>query len=137
MRIAALDLGTNSFHLLVVDAHPDGTFIPLAREKEMLRLGDAVAREGRLGEGDLRRAVATVARFRSLAEAAGSDEIVACATSAIREAENGGELADRIESEAGVDVRVITGAEEARLIFDAIRASVVIDPPPGLAFDLG
>ncbi len=137
MRIAALDLGTNSFHLLVVDAHPDGTFRPLAREKEMLRLGDAVAREGRLGEGDARRAVAAVARFRSLAEAAGSDEIVACATSAIREADNGGELVDRIESEAGVDVRVITGAEEARLIFDAVRASVVIDPPPALAFDLG
>lgn len=137
MRIAALDLGTNSFHLLVVDAHPDGTFIPLAREKEMLRLGDAVAREGRIPDSDARRAVATVARFRSLAEAAGSDEVVACATSAIREADNGGQVVDRIESEAGVDVRVITGAEEAKLIFDAIRASVVIDPPPALAFDLG
>jgi exopolyphosphatase/guanosine-5'-triphosphate,3'-diphosphate pyrophosphatase len=137
MRIAALDLGTNSFHLLVVDASPDGTFVPLAKEKEMLRLGDAVAREGVVSEGDARRAVATIARFRALADSAGCDEVVACATSAIREADNGGEIVDRIRSEAGVDVRVITGSEEARLIFDAIRASVVIDPSPALAFDLG
>ncbi len=137
MRIAAIDLGTNSFHLLVVDAHPDGTFVPLAKEKEMLRLGDVVAREGRVTEPHARRAVETMARFRSLADAADCDEIVACATSAIREADNGGELVDRIRAEAGVEVRVITGMEEARLIFDAIRASVVIDPPPALAFDLG
>jgi exopolyphosphatase / guanosine-5'-triphosphate,3'-diphosphate pyrophosphatase len=137
VRIAALDLGTNSFHLLVVDAHPDGTFAPLAKEKEMLRLGDVVAREGRVPEPNARRAVQTVARFRSLADAADSEEIVAYATSAIREADNGGELVDRIRAEAGVEVDVITGTEEARLIFDAIRASVVIDPPPALAFDLG
>src|SRR5947207_951263 len=114
MRIAALDLGTNSFHLLVVDAHPDGTFVPLAREKEMLRLGDAVAREGRVPEPDAKRVIATIARFRSLAEAADSDEVVAFATSAIREADNGGELVDRIRAEAGVEVKVITGKEEAR-----------------------
>jgi exopolyphosphatase/guanosine-5'-triphosphate,3'-diphosphate pyrophosphatase len=137
MRIAALDLGTNSFHLLIVDAQGDRTFVPLAKEKEMLRLGDVVAREGRVPELDAARAVATVARFRSLADAAGCEEIVACATSAIREAENGGELVDHIGDEAGVDVRVITGAEEARLIFEAIRASVVIDPAPALAFDMG
>src|SRR5205807_7353031 len=88
-------------------------------------------------ESDARRAVETIARFRSLAEAADCDEIVACATSAIREADNGGELVDRIRAEAGVEVRVITGTDEARLIFEAIRASVVIDPPPALAFDLG
>jgi exopolyphosphatase/guanosine-5'-triphosphate,3'-diphosphate pyrophosphatase len=137
MRIAAVDLGTNSFHLLVVDAHPDGTFVPLAKEKEMLRLGDAVAREGRVPDADARRAVATLGRFRSLAEAADSDELVALATSAIREADNGGELVDRFRAEAGVDVQVITGGEEARLIFEAIRASLVIEPAPALAFDLG
>src|SRR5262245_4159857 len=137
MRIAAIDLGTNSFHLLVVDAHPDGTFVPLAKEKEMLRLGDGVAREGVVPDADARRAVATINRFRSLAEAAGSDEIVAYATSAIREADNGGELVDQIRAEAGVKVQVITGLDEARLIFEAIRASIVIDPAPALAFDLG
>ncbi len=137
MRIAALDVGTNSFHLLIVDARADGTFVPLAREKEMLRLGDAVSRDGRVPESDARRAIATISRFHSLAEAARCEEFVACATSAIREADNGGELVDRIRSETGVEVRVITGAEEARLIFDAIRASVVIEAAPALGFDLG
>jgi len=137
MRIAAFDLGSNSFHLLVVDAHADGTFVPLIREKEMLRLGDAVGRDGRIPDALADRAVATVDRFRKLADGAGSDEILACATSAIREADNGGELADRMAAEAGVKVRVISGREEARLIFAAVRASVVIDPGPALCLDLG
>ncbi len=137
MRIAAFDLGTNSFHLLVVDAHPDGTFAPLVREKEMLRLGDVVSHEGRISDAAMSRAVNTVRRFRTQAEGVDSDDLVACATSAIREADNGGELVDRIKSEAGVRVTVISGIEEARLIFEAIRASVVIDPGPALCLDLG
>ncbi len=137
MRIAAFDLGTNSFHLLVVDAHPDGTFAPLVREKEMLRLGDVLSHEGRISEAAMKRAVTTVRRFRALAEGVDSDDVVACATSAIREADNGGELVDRINSEAGVRVSVISGLEEARLIFEAVRASVVIDPGPALCLDLG
>jgi exopolyphosphatase/guanosine-5'-triphosphate,3'-diphosphate pyrophosphatase len=137
MRIAAFDLGSNSFHLLVVDAHPDGTFVPLIREKDMLRLGDAVGREGRIPEALADRAVATVDRFRKLALGAGTEEIHARATAALREAENGGEVVDRMAAEAGVKVRVISGQEEARLIFEAVRASVVLDPAPALCLDLG
>lgn len=137
MRLAALDMGTNSFHLLVVDAHVDGTFEPLVREKEMLRLGDVVSRHGRIPESAMRRAVTVVERFKSLADAAGADEIAACATSATREAENGDELVDQILERTGIEVQVISGVEEARLIFEAVRASLVIEPPPALAFDLG
>ena len=57
MRIAALDVGSNSFHLLVVDAQPDGHFETLVREKEMLRLGDVVSREGRITAGDIEKDV--------------------------------------------------------------------------------
>ena len=137
MRIAAFDLGSNSFHLLVVDAHADGTFVPLIREKDMLRLGDAVGREGRIPDALADRAVATVDRFRKLAVGAGTEEIHARATAALREAEDGGEVVDRMATEAGVKVRVINGREEARLIFEAVRASVVLDPPPALCLDLG
>jgi len=137
MRIAAFDLGSNSFHLLVVDAHPDGTFVPLIREKDMLRLGDAIGREGRIPDALADRAVATVDRFRKLAQGAGTEEIHARATAALREAENGGEVVDRMATEAGVKVRVISGQEEARLIFEAVRAAVVIDPGPALCLDLG
>lgn len=137
VRIAAMDLGSNSFHLLVADAHPDGSFEPLARDKEMLRLGSVVARTGELGEEAAAAAVEAVARFKALASSLGADEIVACATSALREARDSFAVVDRIEDETGVKVRVISGKDEARLIFDAVRTSVVIDPGPALALDLG
>jgi exopolyphosphatase / guanosine-5'-triphosphate,3'-diphosphate pyrophosphatase len=137
MRIAALDLGSNSFHLLVADVHLDGTFTAVAREKEMLRLGDDVARHGRIPSATADRAVGAVRRLRQLADALGAREFIAKATSAIRTAANGPELIDRIEAETGVEVEVINGDEEARLVFAAIRASVVLEPPPALCFDLG
>ncbi|MGH9102989.1 MAG: HD domain-containing protein [Acidimicrobiales bacterium] len=137
MRIAALDLGSNSFHLLVVEASPDGRFEPLLREKVMLRLGDDVGRLGRISEQRSAAAVDAVVRLVALARSAGAVEVVAKGTAALREAENGTELVDRIESESGVEVEVISGSEEARLVFLAVRASVVLEPSPALVADLG
>ena len=137
MRIAALDLGSNSFHLLVADVHPDGTFEAITREKEMLRLGDEVAwRRPYLAvvgrSGGCERAPAPPAGRRL-----GAQEVIAKATSAIRSAVNGSELVDRIEAETGVEVEVISGLEEARLIFAAVRASLVLEPAPALCVDIG
>jgi exopolyphosphatase/guanosine-5'-triphosphate,3'-diphosphate pyrophosphatase len=137
VRIAAMDLGTNSFHLLVVDANPDGSIPPVLREKEMLRLGDAVGPAGRISEPAADSALAAVRRFCDLAASAGATEIIACATSAIREAENGSEIVDRIARETGVIVDVISGRDEARMIFRAIRAGVELGDSPALCFDLG
>jgi exopolyphosphatase / guanosine-5'-triphosphate,3'-diphosphate pyrophosphatase len=137
MRVAAMDLGTNSFHLLVADAAPDGHLDPLVAEKEMLRLGDVVSRHGFIPPTAADQAVNTVRRFRLLADAADATELLARATSAIRRATNGAEVVDRIEDETGVEVEVISGHEEARLIFGAVRASVVLDPAPAICFDLG
>jgi exopolyphosphatase/guanosine-5'-triphosphate,3'-diphosphate pyrophosphatase len=137
VRIAAMDLGSNSFHLLIADAHPDGTFEPLVRDKEMLRLGSVVASTGEVGAAAAAAAVEVVRRFRTLADSFEVDETVACATAALRDARNSAAVVDRIEAETGVQVRVISGREEARLIFEAVRASVVIDPAPALALDLG
>lgn len=137
MRVAAMDLGSNSFHLLVADVHADGHIDPLVQEKEMLRLGDVVSRYGAIPATAESQAVATVRRFRKLSEAAGATEILAKATAAIRRAANGGEVVDRIRAETGVHIDVIGGLEEARLIFGAVRASVVLDPAPALCFDLG
>ena len=137
MRIGALDLGSNSFHLLVADLQPDGTFTPVAREKEMLRLGDDVARYGRIPPGPAARAIAAVRRLTQLAEALGAREIIAKATSAIRTATNGSDFIDWIEAETGVEAEVISGAEEARLVFAAVRASVVLEPAPALGIDIG
>lgn len=137
MRIAAFDLGSNSFHLLVADARPDGTFEPVATDKEMLRLGSIVAATGEIGPAGAAAAVDVIRRFRAMAESQRADEIVACATAAFREAADSSSVVDRIETETGIKVRVISGRDEARLIFDAVRTSVVIDPGPALALDLG
>lgn len=137
MRVAALDLGSNSFHLLVADVHPDRSFTTITREKDMLRLGDEVGAHGRIGKAAADRAVASVRRLRELAEANGAVEVHAVATAAIRAATNGSALVDRFEQEAGVHVRVVDGLEEARLVFEAVRASVVIDPGPAVCLDLG
>src|SRR5258706_3366357 len=107
MRIAALDLGSNSFHLLVADVHPDGTFESVTREKDMLRLGDEVAREGLITETTARRVVESARRLKQIAEASGATEVIAKATSALRSASNGSEVVDQIEAATDIDVEVI------------------------------
>ncbi len=137
MRIAALDLGSNSFHLLVAEVRLDGSFSVLASDKEMLRLGDVVARTGYIDGEAAERAIATVARFKAIAESQRCDEIVALGTAALREALNGAAFAKRVRARTGVEVDVVDGLREAQLIFSAVRSSVLIDRPPALCADLG
>ena len=137
MRIAALDLGSNSFHLIVVDAHPDGSFDTLLREKDVLRLADDVAKLHRISDEKVDQAVQSITRMRTLGDSMEVDEWVVYATSALREAQNGAEVVERIEAETGVGINVITGYDEAKLIFAAVRASVLLDKPPALCVDQG
>jgi exopolyphosphatase/guanosine-5'-triphosphate,3'-diphosphate pyrophosphatase len=137
LRLAAVDLGSNSFHLVVVEAHPDGSFDTLLREKEMLYLGDVVTRTGRIPPGHVERVLGTLRRFSTMAASVGAVEIRACATSALREAENSAEVVDLIAAETGIEVEVISGRREAELIFSAIKASVDLGPGNALCLDLG
>jgi exopolyphosphatase / guanosine-5'-triphosphate,3'-diphosphate pyrophosphatase len=116
MRLAAIDIGTNSLHLIVVRVRPDHSFEVIDREKEMVRLG-AGGLDGRaLTEEAVEAALLVLSKFRRLAESHHVDEIVAVATSAVREAENGGEFLRDLYQRTGIRARVISGAEEARLI---------------------
>jgi exopolyphosphatase/guanosine-5'-triphosphate,3'-diphosphate pyrophosphatase len=137
VRIAALDLGSNSFHLIVVEAHPDGQFETLLREKDVLHLADGVVTTHRIPPEKVEEAIESIARMRAHGEAMDVDEWVVYATSALREAENGAEVVEAIEAETGVGIKVITGLDEARLIFAAVRASVLIDKPPAVCIDQG
>ena len=123
--------------MIIVEARLDGTFVPLVREKEMLRLGDLVARTGIIGEEASTRAIEVIKRFSAIAEANNADEVVALGTAAIREALDGGEFVDRVRNEAGIRITVVDGTREAELIFTAVRSSVLIDPGPALVADLG
>ena len=103
----------------------------------MLRLGDDVAREGRISRDASHRALATLRRFRALADSAGAERVVACATSAFREAKNGRRLVAMLAEETGIEARIIDGETEASLIYSAVQASVLMEKGPVLAFDLG
>ena len=137
MRIAAFDLGSNSFHMILVETRPDGSFVPIAKEREMLRLGDLVAKTGELGTEGRERAFEVIRRFKTIADTHEADQIVAVGTSALREAHDGPEFVDSVRRKLGLTIHIIDGIQEATAIFNAIRASVVLDPAPALALDLG
>lgn len=116
MQIAAVDIGTNSVHMIVVRVRPDLSFEIIDREKEMVRLG-AGGLDGRaLTLTAMADALQALSKFRRLADSRRVDEIVASATSAVREADNGVEFLARVADQTGIRARVISGTEEARLI---------------------
>ena len=137
MRIAAIDVGSNSIHMIVAEARPDGHFIVLDRAKEMVRLGEKSLTTGRLQKSAMDRGIRTLGTFKSIAVRHGVTRIRAVATSAVREAGNGGEFIQRIFDEIGLRVRVIPGREEARLIHLGVAQVEDLDGPPTLLLDIG
>src|SRR5258706_9232747 len=137
MRIAAIDIGTNSIHMIVVRVRPDLSFEVIDREKEMVRLG-AGGLDGRsLTPTAMTAALQTLAKFRRLADSHKVDEIVAAATSAIREADNGGDFIAEVARGTGVQIRIISGTEEARLIHLAAVYGVHMGGSPAVVIDIG
>jgi exopolyphosphatase / guanosine-5'-triphosphate,3'-diphosphate pyrophosphatase len=137
MRLAAIDIGTNSIHMIVVEVRPDSSFEVIDREKEMVRLGAGGLDGGSLAEPTMDAAIQTLVRFRRLAEANGVDEIIASATSAVREARNGGEFLAAAIEQAGIRPRVLSGPEEARLIHRAAVYGVDLKSTSAVVIDIG
>jgi exopolyphosphatase/guanosine-5'-triphosphate,3'-diphosphate pyrophosphatase len=137
MRIAAIDIGTNSVHMIVVRVRPDLSFEVVDREKAMVRLG-AGGLDGRaLTAEGMTAALQALSKFKRLAESHRVDEILAAATSATREARNGGEFLARVERDTGIRPRVISGAEEARLIHQAAVYGVDVAGGRAVVIDIG
>ena len=116
MKFAAIDIGSNSIKLVVVDAAASDSFAVLSREREVVRLGHETLVKGHLGRGAVLRATDCIRRLRSIAEARGAERIVATATAAVREANNSANFIKAIEHKTGIKVEVLSGIEEARLI---------------------
>ena len=114
MRIAAIDVGSNSVHMIVCNIRPDLSFEVIDREKDMIRVGAGSLAERRLPQINIDTAMQTLAKYRRLAESHGVDEVIVAGTSAIREAENGGDFISAARREVGLRVRVISGTEEAQ-----------------------
>jgi exopolyphosphatase/guanosine-5'-triphosphate,3'-diphosphate pyrophosphatase len=137
MRIAAIDIGTNSIHMIVARVRPDLSFEIIDREKDMVRLG-AGGLDGRsLTPTAVSAALQTLTKFRRLADSHKVDEIVAAATSATREADNGGDFIAEVARLTGIRIRVISGTEEARLIHLAAGYGVDIGKSTGVVIDIG
>jgi exopolyphosphatase/guanosine-5'-triphosphate,3'-diphosphate pyrophosphatase len=137
MRIAAIDIGTNSLHMIVAQIRADLSFEVIDREKEMVRLG-AGGLDGRaLTPEGMHAALQVLSKFRRLAESHRVEEVVAVATSATREAENGGEFLQAVTEQTGTRPRVISGTEEARLIHSAAVYGVGVPRDVAVVIDIG
>ncbi len=116
MKLAAIDIGSNSIKLAVVDATASDSFAVLCREKEVVRLAHNTLSQGHLAQEAIERATACIKRFKAITEVRGAEKIVAVATAAIREAKNSDRFIREVEQKTDVKIEVLSGIEEARLI---------------------
>jgi exopolyphosphatase/guanosine-5'-triphosphate,3'-diphosphate pyrophosphatase len=121
MRLGVLDVGSNTVHLLVVDAHPGAEPTPQHSDKSELRLAEHIDKHGNLNAKGADALVGAVADARKQAAALKCDDMLAFATSAVRDANNSDKVLRRVAKETGVDLQVLSGEDEARLTFLAVR----------------
>lgn len=136
-KLAAIDIGTNSFHLIVVDVKANGSFEIVDREKEVIRLSEG-------SKGDIKyimpeaieRAIVTLRRFKGIADSH-SAKLRAVATSAVRESQNKIDFIKKVFYETGIEIEVISGTEEARLIYLGMLKAVPIYDNKAFCVDIG
>lgn len=135
--VSFIDLGTNSARLLVVRLNPNFSYSILNQQKEVVRLGEGEFSDNNLTDEAIARTVVVISRFVEIARSFQSSDIVAVATSATRDARNRDELISRIHDEAGIELNVISGPEEARLIWLGVSSGVDIGDTKSLFIDIG
>jgi exopolyphosphatase/guanosine-5'-triphosphate,3'-diphosphate pyrophosphatase len=121
MRLGVLDVGSNTVHLLVVDAHPGARPLPAHSHKVELRLAELLDTDGAISPAGIERLISVIHEALQAAEDKGAESVLPFATSAVREASNADDVLSRVRAETGVDLQVLTGSEEARLTFLAVR----------------
>jgi exopolyphosphatase/guanosine-5'-triphosphate,3'-diphosphate pyrophosphatase len=137
MRLAAIDIGTNSLHMIIVQVQADLSFEVIDREKQMVRLGAGGLDGKALTPEAMGLALQVLSKFSRLAASHQVDHIIAGATSAVREAENGGEFLHAIVSQTGIRAKVISGTEEARLIHLAAAYGLGLSGEVAVVIDIG
>jgi exopolyphosphatase / guanosine-5'-triphosphate,3'-diphosphate pyrophosphatase len=137
MRLGVLDVGSNTVHLLVVDAHPGARPIPTASHKSVLRLMRYLEPDGAISSEGVAAILTAVGGAAAAAREAGIEELLAFATSAIREAANGEQVLDLVEQDTGVRLQVLSGDDESRLTYLAVRRWFGWSAGRLLLFDIG
>jgi len=135
MRLAVIDCGTNTFHLLVVDSNPDGTFKPVYRQRQYVRLGQ----EGldRIGDAPFQRGLECLAFFGKTMSGLGVERHRAFGTEALRRAANGPDFVSAVSTASGVNIQLISGDEEARLIHLGVKQAAPFFAEKTLIMDIG
>ena len=137
MRLGVLDVGSNTVHLLVVDAHEGAPPVPMAADKSVLRLMRYITPDGAINDEGVAAVLTSVQHAADVAQRHNIDELLPFATSALRDATNGPELLGRVERETGVSLQVLSGEDEARLTFLAVRRWYGWSAGNILLFDIG
>ena len=137
MRLGVLDVGSNTVHLLVVDAHRGAQPVPQHSNKSELRLAENINDNGNLSRSGADALVAAANDAQQEADKLGCDELLAFATSAVRDAKNSSRVLKRVADEADVSLSVLTGEDEARLTFLAVRRWFGWSAGRLLCFDIG
>ena len=135
--VAFIDIGTNSIRLLVVRLNPNHSYTILTRQKQQVRLGDGEFEDEEILPDAVERAVVVCKSLTDLARTFNVEEFVAVATSALREAENQQEILHRLRQEANLDIRVISGQEEARLIYLGVSSGLHLEGKRAFFIDIG
>ncbi|MEA2200026.1 MAG: exopolyphosphatase / guanosine-5-triphosphate,3-diphosphate pyrophosphatase [Solirubrobacteraceae bacterium] len=142
MRVAVVDIGSNSTRLLIADVEPaTGAVEPLLRRSEVTRLGSGVDSGGSLSQEGIARVLRALSDYRTEIDAHGCEANLAVLTSAVRDSDNGAEFAERVREEFGLDARILSGEEEAQLTFLGAMSGRDDDAPaaaePTVVIDIG
>lgn len=137
MKLAAIDIGTNSIHTVIAEVHGDGTSQVVDQFKDMVRLGAGETAKTGLTPRAIADGLGALIKAKKICETRQVEKIIAVATSAVREAKNGGKFIDQVLRETGIVVNVITAAEEARLIYLGVRESIDLGERRALIIDIG
>jgi exopolyphosphatase/guanosine-5'-triphosphate,3'-diphosphate pyrophosphatase len=136
MRIASIDIGTNTFRILVCELK-DKEIKKLYIERVITRLGGGFAKEGKITEGAARRSLRALKKFAKIIERYKVKRVRAVATSVVRESQNGSKFLEQVKKETGIKTEIISGEEEAQLTVNGVLRSVSVDTKYSVIFDVG
>lgn len=137
MKIAIIDLGTNTFNLLVVDVNPDKTYTTIFQTKISVKLGEGGISKGFIADAPFDRGIEALKTYRKTIDGYGVAKVFAVATSAIRGASNGQAFVQKAHEETGITINVISGEQEAETIYYGVRDAVVMNDSNSLIIDIG
>lgn len=137
MKVAAIDVGTNSIRTIIAEVHSDGAFETVDQLRDMIRLGEGESADLGLTERAIADGLHALFKSRALCDAHRVDRVIAVATSAVREAANGGKFLDLVRRQTGINLEIISAEEEARLIGVAVQATLSLGERRALVVDVG